>query len=402
MKEKIIKGILLGLSIILLIITILLVRVLIKFKNTNDILLKQDLTCQYREEMYVKDFIQKLNGTLLTTDKIDTNKIGNKVIHLEYYNQYGYIARKEFILEIKDKTPPTIVVNNPYIIEKDSIENLKDNIFCADDYDDNISCDIEGTYDLSQIGNYSLKITATDFSNNQTIKKFTLKVTEPVKSNSSSTSNKSPSYTNFSDIYKKYKTKNTMIGLDISKWQEEVDFEKIKNQGVEFVMLKIGGQTKINGEFIMDPRFLDNIKNALEQDLKVGVYFYSYAKTELDAINQAKWIIENLKDYNITLPIAFDWENWSKFSTFHIGFRTLNNIAKSFITEVENNGYEGMLYSSKYYLENIWYKDDYTNWLAYYTDKNTYEYDYKMWQLCSDGKIDGIKNYVDINVYYNN
>lgn len=390
-------------KLIIIIISIILVTIItftsvIQNSKKYDIVLKKDLTCEFREEISISDFIAKINGTLIDDSIIDTTKVGIQPITLTYKTTYGLILTKNFNIEVKDITPPTIIVNNTYIIEEESITNLVDNIFCADDYDDNINCNIIGEYKLDELGEYPLTITATDNSNNNTTKSFTLKVIEKKKQTNISTKD----YTNFKTVYQKYKKDNTLIGLDLSKWQGEVDFAEIKKQGVSFVMLKVGGQTKINGEYIIDPKFYDNIRSAIEQDLKVGVYFYSYANSTEEAKKQAKWIISKIKNYNVELPIVFDWENWNKYTSFHLSFYSLNKIASTFMKEVEETGYKPMLYSSKYYLETIWYKDDYTRWLAYYTTNNDYQEDHYMWQLCNNGKINGIDGYVDINVLYLN
>lgn len=367
--------------------------------NTEDIILRKDLSCHFREKVQVSEFIQKLDGELLNDYLVDTNEVGLKKIEVSYKNHYGLVMRKKFTIEVIDATPPTVIVANPYIVEKGSIEKLENTIFCADDFDDNVICEITGEYDLQKVGNYDLKIMATDASANRTSKEFTLQVIEEIKGKKSN-ENKTPSITKFASIYKKYKNDNTMIGLDISKWQQEVDFSKLKEEGVEFVMLKLGGQSEIGGEITIDPKFYENIEKALENELQVGIYFYSYAKSEKEVQKQAKWVVQKLKGYPITLPIAFDWENWNQYTTFHISFHTLNKIAGSFLKEIEKNGYDGMLYSSKYYLETIWYASDYTNWIAYYTNDFDYEGEYVMWQVCNDGKIAGIDGYVDIDVMY--
>ena len=365
--------------------------------NTDGLYLKNDLTCEFREKVYVKDFISVLDGELVDNYLVDTNEVGFQDIIITFKNKYGFIVGKNVTIEVKDVVSPTVVVNNPYNIEVGSIDSLEDKIFCADDYDDMISCNIIGEYDLNKIGKYDLEMVAVDKSGNSTNKKFTLNVIKKQVGNSNQNVYR---YTSFDSIYKKYKNENTKIGLDISKWQGDVDYKTLKQKGVEFVMLKIGGQTKIDGEFNIDPKFYDNIKGAIDNDIKVGVYFYSYAKSEKEAIKQANWIVSKLGDNNLDLPIVFDWENFSSYTKFHISFHTLNKIAKAFIDRVEELGYDGVLYSSKYYLENIWYKEDYTNWLAYYnSDFNEYK-DYYMWQLCNDGKIDGIDGYVDIDIMY--
>lgn len=372
--------------------------VLMLYTNKHDVILKKDLTCLFREEIYIEDFIQMINGTILNKEPIDTNEVGMKEVTLTYRNRYGITMHKKFTIEVLDETAPTVVVSNPNTIEMGSIDDIMDTIFCADDYDDNVSCNIVGSYDLNQLGKYDLEIVATDKSENTTVKEFTLNVIEEQKKTISNSENNT--YTDYQEVYKKYKNTNTLIGLDLSKWQGDVDFEKLREQDVAFVMLKVGGQKEIDGEFIIDPKFYDNIEKAKEYGIQVGVYFYSYARTEKEARRQAKWIISKVEDYDIELPIVFDWENWNRYTRFQISFHTLNKIANAFMEEVEENGYEAMLYSSKYYLETIWYREDYTTWLAYYTTNNNYEGDYWMWQLCSDGKIDGIDGYVDIDVMY--
>lgn len=401
LKEKK-KLILIGIVILFLIIIARLsyITVFTYISNREDVILEKDLSCEFRQEVYLSDFIKTLNGKIVEDTKIDTNEIGIKKVTLSYQNRYGFISKKSFEIEVRDITAPTVVVKNTYIVEVNSIENLIDTIFCADDYDDNVKCIIKGNYNLNKVGEYPLTITATDHSNNRTEKDFTLKIIEKTKDDNKTTLNSN--YTSFKEVLEKYKNKNTSIGLDLSKWQGDVEFGKLKEQGVEFVMLKIGGQREIKGEFIIDPKFKENLKQAKKHNIKVGVYFYSYAKEEKEARKQAKWIISILEEEKLDLPIVFDWENWNKYTTFHISFHTLNKIASAFMKEVENAGYESMLYSSKYYLETIWYRENYKVWLAYYTKNNDYQEKYLLWQLCSDGKIEGIEGFVDIDIMYHN
>lgn len=389
---------------ILIIVGILFIMYMymVYFTNKEDIILKKDLTTTFREDSNVMDFIESINGKIVSNTKIDTNYVGIKKVSFSYVNRYGFIVSKKFEIEIKDVVKPTIEVSNTLVIEKGSTIDLFDIIMCADDYDDNVSCKIKGDYDLNKAGEYKLKIIARDNSGNTTNKDFTLKVKEKIGNNNNDKDEnlESMSYTNFTEVYKKYKNNNTMIGLDLSKWQKEVDFSKLKKQGVEFVMLKVGGQKEMDGEMSVDPTFYRNIKEALKYEMQVGVYFYSYAKSTVEAKRQARWIISKVKDYDLTLPIVFDWENWKEFTKFNISFHTLNKIASTFMKEINDYGYDAMLYSSKYYLETIWYREDYTNWLAYYTKNNNYDGEYLMWQLCNNGKIDGIDGYVDINIMY--
>ena len=383
--------IVISLSLIITIVTCSYLRL----TNTDGIILNSDLTCNFREEVYINDFITYLDGKLVDNYQVDTNEVGFHDVIITYKNNYGFIVSKKITIEVKDITGPIIEVSNPYVIEKGSINNLEDTILCADDYDDGISCHIKGEYDLDKVGEYSLEISASDKSGNTTSKSFILKVVEPSETNQS---NKEIKYTSFKTIYQKYKEEDVYIGVDISKWQKEVDFKELKKQGIDFVMLKIGGQSKIGGELEIDPMFYNNLKEVINNDIQVGIYFYSYAKSEKEALEQADWVIEKLKGKDIDLPIVFDWENWDQYSQFQISFHTLNKVASAFLSRVEEYHYKGMLYASKYYLDLVWYQDDYRNWLAYYNEDFSNYQDYYMWQVCSNGKIEGIDTLVDIDI----
>ena len=166
-------------------------------------------------------------------------------------------------------------------------------------------------------------------------------------------------------------------------------------------MIKLGGTNGIDGDYYIDPKFKENIEGFLEQGIQVGVYFYSYARTIEQARKEAEFVLNEIKDYKVTLPIAFDWENWSSFNKFGISFKTLSDCANEFIKTVEKSGYSGVLYSSKNYLEKIWNTNGNNVWLAHYTDKTDYSGDYMMWQLTSGGVIPGItENTVDVDILY--
>ena len=135
-------------------------------------------------------------------------------------------------------------------------------------------------------------------------------------------------------------------------------------------------------------------------NIPVGLYFYSYANSKKQAIKDAKWIIKQIKDYDIDLPIAYDWEDWTNFNTYNVSFYELTEIANAFMNELKKSGYDSMLYSSKNYLENIWLETKYKTWLAHYTEETNYTKDYYLWQLCENGEIDGIDENVDIDIMY--
>ena len=365
--------------------------------------LVDDLHIEFNSKVYVDDLIKSINGELLENNIIDTSVLGQKTVKFYYINEENLKIPYSFDVMIVDKTPPKVLLNNTYSVAVGSKKKLEDAIFCGDNYDDNPKCEIIGEYDLNKVGKYPLIFVATDFSNNQTIKKFTLNVYKPSTTSSGSSSSSNVKKIPFEDIKKQYKTNNNRIGLDVSKWQGNIDYQKVKDAGVEFVFIKIGGTNGIGGEFYLDPKFKQNIEGFQKVGMEVGVYFYSYANSVTSARNEAEWVIKQLKDnnYKIDLPIAFDWENWSRFNSFNVSFNTLTNSAEEFIKTVSSNGYKGLLYSSKYYLENIWLPRDYTVWLAHYTSATTYKGDYKVWQMTSSCAIPGIdSNTVDVDIMY--
>ena len=345
----------------------------------------------YNKKITIKSVI-KVN----TSGNLDTTKLGSftkkvKVKNVTYTIKY----------EVVDRTAPIILGGNK-TVTKGSKTNLKNKFLCGDNYDDVPKCEIIGDYDLNKVGKYKLKYRATDSSGNRKQISFTLTVKEKSSSSSSSSSSTKKGKP-ISNYVKKYKNKNTMIGVDVSSWQDEIDWKKAKKAGVEFAIIRIGFGHTNSGELKMDKQFKNNIKNAKKNGIKVGLYFFSYAENEKQGKEHAEWIINQLDGEKLDLPVAFDWENWNDFNSYKMSFTRVHNTAQTFITTLEKAGYKGMLYSSAYYLTRLWGSNFKNQWLAYYTDKNDYtEKPFMMWQATSSGKVDGIPGFVDIDILYKN
>ena len=356
----------------------------------------EPLEIEFNKEIKLSDLITSINGTLIDDFSIDTSVVGKKEINFKYINEEDIKVPYKFNLNVVDKTPPVIWLSDAYLVNVGNTKKLEELIMCGDDYDDNPTCTITGEYDFNKIGNYKLTFEAVDFSGNKTSKDFILKVVK------SSNSNYNTSTIPFRSLYNEYKTNNTLIGIDVSKWQGDIDYEKVKEAGVEFVFIKLGGQNGIDGDYYLDPKFERNIEGFKNVGIPVGLYFYTYANSIQNAKSDALWVIDKVRNYKIDLPIAFDWENWSSFNKFHVSFNTLTKSAGEFIKTLKEHGYEGMLYSSKNYLEQIWLANDYPTWLAHYTNKTDYKGIYKCWQRTSSAKISGITaNTVDVDICYN-
>lgn len=362
-----------------------------------ELLLVDELNTPFLSDVNVSDFIKSINGKIVEDRKIDTTKIGKQKIEFEYINDDGIKLACSYDIEVVDETPPLIWLNDTYSVPVGSTVSLVDDILCGDNYDPNPVCEVIGEYNMNEVGKYDLVYKATDSSGNVTKHEFTLNVYKPSSNTSSSKTN---SQTDFADVVKKYKTESTEIGIDVSKWQGNIDFDALKNAGVEFIIIRVGTADGIGGDYVLDSKFIQNIEGANKAGIPVGIYFYSYADTKERAVADAKWILEQIKDYDVDLPIAFDWENWGIYNDFNLSFFGLTDMANSFLNVFEEAGYEGMLYSSKTYLERIWLDTNYPIWLAHYTSKTNYEGDFDFWQICNNGRVDGIAGDVDINVRY--
>ncbi len=370
-----------------------------KIDHVEKIVVLNKTEIEVYEEITLKDLIKEINGELKKDYKINTTKIGTFEKEFEYFIPEDNITVPYTIkYKVVDTTPPIISMINSKSVTVGAKE-FESSLFCGDNYDSTPNCYIEGTYDLNTIGSYNLTYIGRDSSKNEVKKEFTLYV-NPKKSSSLSTTTTKVT-TDFNDVVNTYKTDKTKIGIDVSHWQGNINFQQVKDAGVEFVYIRIGRGNGIGKEYIMDTKFEQNIKGFNEVGIPVGLYFYTYAASKQDAIKEAKWVIENIKDYKVDLEIAFDWENWSFYREFKMSFYELTEAARAFNKELKKSGYQGMLYSSKNYLENIWYDVDFPVWLAHYTKQTNYQGKYKVWQLCDNGVVAGIPdNQVDINIMY--
>ena len=356
------------------------------------------LEVEFNTNVKLSDLMTSINGKLIDDFTINTSKVGNIEINYKYINEEEITVPQKININVVDKIPPVVWLNDSYTVKVGNTKRLEDAIMCVDNYDDNPKCNVVGEYDFNKVGSYNLIYEANDFSGNITKKNFVLKVVNSINTSNNSSITSIP----FKSLYNEYKNDKTTIGIDVSKWQGEIDFQKVKNEGVEFVFIKLGGQNGLDGEYYLDPKFERNIKGFMEVGIPIGLYFYAYSNSIEKGIKDAKWVIDQIKNYDIELPIAFDWENWSQFNNFHISMNTLTKTFEAFANTLKENGYDSMLYSSKNYLENIWMRTNYPIWLAHYTSKTNYSGEFKCWQRTSSARISGIiGNTVDFDICYN-
>lgn len=201
--------------------------------------------------------------------------------------------------------------------------------------------------------------------------------------------------------------KTSYVGVDISKFQDYVDFVKVKKAGIEFVMLRVGARGYGTGQLILDEYFNDNIKRATDAGLDVGVYFFSQALTPEEAVEEANMVIESLGEYQISYPVAFDMElienDTARTDSLTRAERT--EITKAFLDTISAAGYKTLIYGNKEWLLkeiDMSKLTAYDVWYSQGADIPDYPYKFGMWQYSFQGSVDGIAGYVNMDISFIN
>lgn len=184
-------------------------------------------------------------------------------------------------------------------------------------------------------------------------------------------------------------------GIDVSKWQGEINWEKVKASGVDFAILREGYGLQI------DKKFKENCEKAKAAGMNIGVYHYSYASSADDAKNEAEFCLKNISGLKFEYPICFDIEEKEMLK---LSNETRNEIVRAFCEEIEKSGYYAMFYCNLNWLENYLNYENlkqFDLWLARWSSIKPLE-ECGIWQYSSQGKIDGINGNVDLDVSYKN
>lgn len=194
-------------------------------------------------------------------------------------------------------------------------------------------------------------------------------------------------------------------GIDLSKYQEDVEWDKVAASGVEYAMIRVGIRGYGTGEIVMDTTFEDNVKGALSENIDVGVYFFSQAVNKEEAIEEANFVLEAIAPYNITYPVVLDIEELTDPSarTASLTPAERTDIAIAFLETIREAGYTPMIYGNlKSFFTMLEYDriQQYDRWFAFYDTFLYFPYDIKMWQYTDKGSVDGIKGDVDLNIMF--
>jgi GH25 family lysozyme M1 (1,4-beta-N-acetylmuramidase) len=311
--------------------------------------------------------------------------------------------------------PPEVDTEAPVFISYPrTISLVKGKEFVPDEYvgyiddtDRDVELKVTGDVDINTVGDYPIKMTITDDAGNSktidvTVKVYTKKPTPTKKpatsSSKSSTSSTTKKKYNFSDLKEKYATGNAYIGIDVSKYQGNIDFNKVRDAGCHFVIIRMAIYN--NGKFGIDTKFEENYKKAKEAGLLVGVYYYSVDNTEKLMKEHCAELAKALKGKEIDFPVAYDFEKWKGFQKLKMNSSDLNNMFYLFCSEMQNYGYEAMIYANPYFLRNWFKPGHYKIWLADWKTQPSYVGTFHFWQFSATGRIAGIQGDVDVNVYY--
>ncbi|RKM54497.1 hypothetical protein D6853_13300 [Butyrivibrio sp. X503] len=192
-------------------------------------------------------------------------------------------------------------------------------------------------------------------------------------------------------------------GIDVSKWNGSIDWKKVKNEGIDFAIIRCGYRGSSAGALIEDPTFRANMKGAQAAGIKVGVYFFTQAVNEVEAVEEASMVINLCKGYGLSYPVYLDVEGSNgRGDGISAAQRTAN--IKAFCGTIQNAGYKAGVYANKTWFTSKINTSQLTNykiWLAQYAASPTYNATrYDMWQYTSKGKVSGISGNVDMNTWY--
>jgi len=205
------------------------------------------------------------------------------------------------------------------------------------------------------------------------------------------------------DISEQFLSYEVSYGVDVSEWQGNIDWNKVKATGISFAMIRCGFRQTVGSEVIEDSKFRENIEGATAAGLKVGVYFFGTAKNQDEAREEAEFTINLIKDYNLTYPVVYDFEVFNRDRLAGVDNATITDNILTYTETVGSYGYETMIYSyhdALAHMLNTGKLEGKLIWLAHWVDKTNYRGNYHMWQYTDKGRVDGIRTNVDLNVSY--
>lgn len=199
-------------------------------------------------------------------------------------------------------------------------------------------------------------------------------------------------------------TANSRVGIDVSKWNGEIDWDRVKNAGVEFAIVRAGYRGSTTGSLVEDSCFAANMRGAAASGMPVGVYFFTQAVNEVEAVEEASAVLQLIREYDLDYPVFIDTEGaGGNGRADNLDADTRTAVCEAFCRTIANAGYTAGVYASRNWYNNNLHVDKlehYCIWLAEYRHTPLYQGYYHMWQYTSKGAVDGIAGNVDMNVSY--
>lgn len=197
----------------------------------------------------------------------------------------------------------------------------------------------------------------------------------------------------------------SLQGIDVSSHNGQIDWAEVKNDGIDFAMIRCGYRGYDQGLINEDERFAENYQGAVENGIQTGVYFFSQAVNVEEAAEEADFVIDHLRGKSIDLPVVFDMEIPDAQSrVVALSREEKTRIAVTFMNRIEDAGYQAMIYASSQQMNtvfNLSYLQDYTFWIAEYEAAwPDYAYAFTMWQYSSTGELTGINENVDMDLLF--
>ena len=195
------------------------------------------------------------------------------------------------------------------------------------------------------------------------------------------------------------------FGIDVSKYNGDINWEQVKNEGVGFAIIRCGYRGSKTGAIVEDPYFRKNIEGATSVGMPIGVYFFTQAVDEREAVEEASAVMSLIKDYKLTFPVFVDSESaGGKGRADDLEVTQRSKVLQAFCETIRSGGYKAGIYASKNWfnkrLDVSKLSADNVTWLAEYAEKTSYGGTYQLWQYSSAGRIPGIEGRVDMDLSY--
>lgn len=196
----------------------------------------------------------------------------------------------------------------------------------------------------------------------------------------------------------------TVLGVDVSSHQEEIDWKKVADAGIKFAFVRLGNRGYTTGNLSADSYAMANLQGAREAGLLVGAYFFSQAVSVAEAKEEAKFALKVLDGFSLDLPLVYDWEYVSETArTAKVDKRTLTDCTLAFCKAIEKAGYDAMVYFNSYQATDLLYLhelEQYPWWLAMYDVNMEFPCKADIWQYTESGSVPGIRWKADVNLMF--